>query len=215
MPNRILRDWTDSERVNALSANAEVFFVRLIMKADDRGRHNAAPQLLKSYLYPLKDVRIADISRWCAECVDAGLIANVESNGKRYIEIQKFGQSAKKASGSIVAQPENIYFDYDGDRKIHGITAAQLDLWREFYDGLDVGHELRQASAWLDANRRRIDIKRFLVNWLNKAQDRAKNTPANSATTRYGRQPLDEEAVSKRAAHLREVFGDDFEGVEG
>lgn len=34
MPNRILRDCTDSEKINKLSVHAERFFYRLIMKVD-------------------------------------------------------------------------------------------------------------------------------------------------------------------------------------
>ena len=71
---------------------------------------------------------------------------------------------------------EKIFFDYEGDRKLHGITKRQLAMWREIYDALDVEKELRKASAWLDANKRKIDIKKFLVNWLNKAQDRTRTT---------------------------------------
>ena len=174
MANRIIRDWTDSESVNALSANAEVFFVRLIMKADANGRHIAAPQLLKAYLYPLKDVRGADISRWCAECVDAGLIAIVESNGKRYVEIRKFTQPGK--GKSTAAQPVKLTFDYEGDCKIHGINKAQLELWKELFPAVDVEAELRAASAWLDGHRknRKTDIRRFITSWLIRHQDRAK-----------------------------------------
>ena len=69
---------------------------------------------------------------------------------------------------------EKIFFDYDGDRRLHGITKDQLAMWKGIYDALNVEEELRKASAWLDANKRKIDIKKFLVNWLNKAQDHAR-----------------------------------------
>ena len=52
MPNRILRDWTDSEPVNSLSVHAERLFVRLIMKADDYGRLTDHPKLLRAMLFP-------------------------------------------------------------------------------------------------------------------------------------------------------------------
>ena len=73
-------------------------------------------------------------------------------------------------------KPEKpIYFDYAGDAKIHGITRDLLERWKELYPAVDVEQELKSASAWLDANRknRKSDLKRFLVNWLNKTQDRA------------------------------------------
>lgn len=71
--------------------------------------------------------------------------------------------------------PEKIFFDYDGDARIHGITQQQLDLWKENFPAVDVETELKSASAWLDGNRknRKTDVKRFLVNWLKRQQDRA------------------------------------------
>lgn len=80
-------------------------------------------------------------------------------------------------------KPEKpIYFDYSGDAKIHGITRELLERWKELYPAVDVEQELKSASAWLDANRknRKSDLKRFLVNWLNKTQDRAKPVPGRT-----------------------------------
>ena len=240
MPNRILRPWVDSEAVNSLSDAAEVFFVRLIQCADDYGRFYGTPMLLKSYLFPLKDKRVADISRWIAECVKAGLIADYEVAGKRFVEIRKFNQrlrlkgdskfpappdesppddsqmtvmcqscdsqmtarSEKREARSDIKvseqssstfspepgnpgnpgkrTPEKIFFDYDGDARIHGITQQQLDLWKENFPAVDVETELKSASAWLDGNRknRKTDVKRFLVNWLKRQQDRAPRVAA-------------------------------------
>ena len=259
MPNRILRPWLDSEAVNSLNDAEEVFFIRLIMAADDFGRFYGTPQLLKSYLYPLKDKQTADMPRLVAACEKAGMIASYEVSGRRYIQILKFKQQVRTAeskfpepppeilarcetskkrgasakqmqsecvandmqmrskceadeqqtqsnctrntetetktdiqmdsdkSSSITPEPgnpgspgrrnaaEHLFFDYTGDRKIHGITPELLSYWREMYPALDVEAELKKASTWLDGNRknRKTDLKRFLVNWLNKAQDRA------------------------------------------
>ena len=63
MPNRILRDYTDSVPVNRLDWLGECLFVRLIQKADDYGRFHGNPTLVKSLLFPLKDgLRDSDIS---------------------------------------------------------------------------------------------------------------------------------------------------------
>jgi hypothetical protein len=82
----------DSEKVNALSYGAEVFYVHLILKADDFGRFDARVPVLRSYLFPLRPIRDTDISRWIAECEKAGLIAVHGTDGKRYIEILRFNQ---------------------------------------------------------------------------------------------------------------------------
>ena len=118
MPERLLRDWTDSEAVDQLSWQAECLFVRLIMKADDFGRYHGNPKLLKSLLFPLKDgLRDADISRWIAECETAGLIRvyTDKVSGKPFIEIRKYGQRlrTKKAkfpdeNGNLLADCRNL-----------------------------------------------------------------------------------------------------------
>ena len=261
MPNRILRPWLDSEAVNTLTDAEEVFFIRLIMAADDFGRFYGTPQLLKSYLYPLKDKRTADMPRLVAACEKAGMIASYEVSGRRYIQILKFKQQVRTAeskfpepppeilarcetskkrgakakqmqsecvaddmqmnitceadetqtqsnctrntetetktdikmvselhSSTITPEPgkpgspgrrnaekTHLFFDYEGDSRIHGVTPELLAYWREMYPALDIEAELKKASAWLDGNRknRKTDLKRFIVNWFNKAQDRA------------------------------------------
>ncbi len=92
MANRILRDWTDSEIIDTLSFQAEVLFIRLFMKADDYGCFHANPKLVKAAIFPLKDIREADITRWIAECKESGLIALYENSGKKYLVINNFGQ---------------------------------------------------------------------------------------------------------------------------
>lgn len=97
MPNRMLRDWTDSEKVHSLSAEAERFFTRLIMKADDYGRYHADTKLLRAYLFPLYAGAIKEtkIQQWLNECEAADLIFCYEVNGKKYLEIKLFEQKLK------------------------------------------------------------------------------------------------------------------------
>ena len=98
MPKRMLRDWTDSEPVNSLDWRDEVFFTRLIMKADDFGRFSANPKLLRSLLFPFKDgLRDTDMTRALVACRDAGLIRLYTSaQGKPLLEIVNFGQRMDK-----------------------------------------------------------------------------------------------------------------------
>ena len=98
MPNRILRDWTDSETIEMLDVHAERFFVRLIMKVDDFGRYTANLKMLKSTLFPLKsDIRETDISRWLAACNDSGLISLYNIASKEYLEIKNFKQRLRQS----------------------------------------------------------------------------------------------------------------------
>lgn len=99
MPNRMLRDWTGSDKINNISVHAERFLIRLIMKVDDYGCFYADSRLLKANLFPLilDNVRDADILRWMAECQKAGLIVVYENSGKRYVMIVDFKQRLDRA----------------------------------------------------------------------------------------------------------------------
>lgn len=90
----MLRDWTDSEKMNKLSVGAERFFVRLIMKADDFGRYYADPCLLRSFLYPriVEKVKEADISKFLNECQKNDVLSVYEVDAKLYLQINEFGQ---------------------------------------------------------------------------------------------------------------------------
>lgn len=103
---------------------------------------------------------------------------------------------------------EKIFFEYEGDKKIHGITPEQLALWKENYPALDVEQELKKASSWLDANRknRKKDVKRFLVNWLNRQQDRAPKAPGMQQNDNYSGSYR--ERLRKRIAELNEIPGE-------
>lgn len=102
MPNRMLRDWTLSDKINSLSVHAERFFTRLIMQADDYGCFYADHRILKAKLFPLLDgLRDTDISRWMAECHKTGLIVIYEADSKRYLQIVDFRQRLDKAKSKF------------------------------------------------------------------------------------------------------------------
>ena len=109
MPTRLLRDWTDSEPVNGLSWQEEVFFTRLIMKVDDFGRFSANPKLLNSLLFPLKDgIRDAEISRILTNLQSADLIAVYEVKGKSYLEIKKLGTKPRSIKSKFPSPCEQM-----------------------------------------------------------------------------------------------------------
>jgi hypothetical protein len=117
MPSRIIREgWLESEPINGLSKEAEVFFLRLCLRADDYGRYHANPILLKSNLYPLKEaIRSTDIPRWVAECETAGLVRCYEHSKKRFLEIIKFGQRTRTDSKFPSPEDEGVTFCQTND----------------------------------------------------------------------------------------------------
>lgn len=92
MANRVLRDWTQSEIINELDHKAEVFFTRLIMKADDYGCFYGNYKLLKSALYPLRDILDNELKDCILQCEKIQLIYLYVVDNKDYIRINNFGQ---------------------------------------------------------------------------------------------------------------------------
>ena len=102
MPNRIIRDGIlSSELVNSLSWAEEIFYRRLMSVVDDHGRFHAQPKLLRAACYPLHIDKVSDsdIGKWLSACETAGLVrVYPASDGKRYVEIVKFGQQVRSKS---------------------------------------------------------------------------------------------------------------------
>lgn len=101
MPNRIVREAIlSSEAVSALSWAEEVFYRRLMSIADDYGRHEANPQLIRARCYPLQTdaVKAKDVSAWMEACQKAGILTLYSAGGKTYLQINKFQQQTRTAS---------------------------------------------------------------------------------------------------------------------
>ncbi len=107
MPNRILREGIlTSDRVDMLTAEAEVFYRRLMSVVDDYGRFEAKPVMLRVNCFPLRVDSIKDsaIVRWLDECVIAGLVRLYEVKAKSYLELLDFRQRTR---ASKFPDPEN------------------------------------------------------------------------------------------------------------
>lgn len=148
MPERLLRDWTDSEAVDKISWQAECLFVRLIMKADDYGRYHGNPKLLRSLLFPLKDgLRDADISRWIAECETAGLIRVYPDkvSGKPFIEIRKYGQRLRTKKAKFPDENGSLSADCGRLRQI-AADCGKVRLEEEVEEEDNHTHRARKCA---------------------------------------------------------------------
>ncbi len=77
MPDRYLRQGLRTSKViGGLSDPAFRMYALLLTHHDDYGRFEAVPELLRVELFPYRidRIRVADITRWLAECHDAGAI---------------------------------------------------------------------------------------------------------------------------------------------
>jgi len=97
MPNRMLRDWTDSLRFEALPANAERLFVRLIMKADDFGRFHADARLVRAACFPFEDYQTKGVKADLETLAERGLIYPYTVDGSEYLAIINYGQRLKQS----------------------------------------------------------------------------------------------------------------------
>jgi hypothetical protein len=126
MPNRILRDWTDSYRVEALTAAGERMFVRLIMKVDDHGRFHADPRLVKSACFPLLTVPDTHVGRWLDELDAAGLIVRYEVAGRKCLSICGFAQRLR-AKRAKFPPPDGQPDDWSPSNDGHMTVIRQTD----------------------------------------------------------------------------------------
>lgn len=129
MPNRILRPWQDSFRINQLSDQAELFFVRLIMTVDDFGRFHAHPALLRANLFPLRIERIPEksVEKWRDECAAAGLFYLFEYKGQKFLEINKFNQRTRQQSSRFPSVTDADRHDDRQDVSHNGSHSAHGD----------------------------------------------------------------------------------------
>lgn len=102
MPNRYVREAAiESEGVNALSWQAEVFWRRLLNRVDDFGRFTANPALLRARLFPLQLERVSvkDIERLLKESESAGLLFRYNADcGKAFLVLNKWEVGRAKKS---------------------------------------------------------------------------------------------------------------------
>lgn len=88
------------EHYNSISVFARDFFVRLWTHADDFGRDDARPVMLRTQLYPLllDKVGESDIERALLECERASLVRPYSVNGRPYLEILNYNQRIRTKS---------------------------------------------------------------------------------------------------------------------
>lgn len=101
MPNRYIReDAIESEPVNDLTWQGEVFWRRLLNRVDDFGRFSAHPELLRASLFPLQLVKVSaqDIDRLLVECEEKGLLYTYTVGAKRLLVMNKWEQGRAKES---------------------------------------------------------------------------------------------------------------------
>ena len=201
MPNRLLKEGiVDSDKIDRLSPEAEVFFYRLLVVADDLGRMDARPAIVRARCFPLKESLSAEkISKWVDQVWEAGLIGRFTVDGKSYIQILEWEQRVRsngkypgpddghlsvncptdvglgkgKGKGLGASNANDVRFDAGSG--VWSVPDLMRSQWEAAYPATDLDTELAKAGAWLLANpkNQKSNYARFLTNWLTRSQDRA------------------------------------------
>ena len=125
MPNRILKESIcTSETIDELSAFEETFFYRLIVSCDDYGIMDARPAILKSRLFPLKEIRLQQIEDALRKLTSAELVSTYEVDGKPFLLMNTWDrhQQIRAARGK--------YPGPDGKIPSNGIRPKPSDIIR-------------------------------------------------------------------------------------
>ncbi|WP_367871822.1 hypothetical protein [Luteolibacter sp. Populi] len=101
---------------------------------------------------------------------DGTLTAQIEEGeegGKR----KEGGISFARDGASSCPVPE---LGWSAEKGFAGITEGDRKQWAEAYPALDIASQLARAAEWLKANphRRKKAVRRFITNWLARAQER-------------------------------------------
>lgn len=114
--------------------------------------------------------------------------------------IEYTAQSCKSISEPTAAandDPPLVVIPLNGKTKEFPITQQMIDDWQKDFPSVDVLSELRKMHAWSEANpnkRKTIKgVKRFIVNWLSREQDRIKSSSVGGGSAAvnsgYSRHP--------------------------
>lgn len=130
MPNRLLKEGiVDSDRINALSAQAEVFFYRLLVVSDDYGCMDARPSILRARCFPLRDNITTDhLAKWMNELVEQKLVVTYSADGQPYLQVLRWEQRIR--SKGKYPQPT--------EEQLNG-ECQTVDSNVQTYDGLGMG----------------------------------------------------------------------------
>ena len=87
------------------------------------------------------------------------------------------------ADGEEKAEVPVLYLPLIGNLQFP-IFAKDIEDWQPAYPAIDVLQELYRMRSWFDANpknkKTELGIKRFIVNWLGRSQDRVPRTQPNA-----------------------------------
>lgn len=112
MPMRMLKATIcESRKVNALSAEEERLFYRLLVQVDDYGRMDGRPAILRARCFPLKlnEVTDKDVSGWLQGLTAVGLVTEYVVDGSPLLCLPAFSRHQRlRAKRSQYPPPDGV-----------------------------------------------------------------------------------------------------------
>lgn len=130
MPNRIIKETIcTSDNLDRLTAFQETVFYRLIVNCDDYGRMDARARILASKLFPLKDIRAAQIDDALRALTSAELVTLYEVDGKPFLQMNTWDKHQQiRAKRSKYPAPE------------HGVIASDINCNHMISNDINCNH---------------------------------------------------------------------------
>jgi len=225
MPNRTLRDWTDSRAIFDAGEAAENLFCRLIMKADDHGRYTAEIPLLLRFCYPLRsDLSESDIVGRLQSLDAAGLVACYEvcaagdskwvsgmdlvharyDGCKRILVIPNFRQGSRRRKSKFPSPPLGSPPVIRASARLHN-------------DAIEADHDIRTDASGVRlfaAIPTNLNTPEFLLAWESLVARRKAHhwsTRADWANTQLER--FSQWGVGRAVAAIKHTLEQNYQGV--
>lgn len=98
------------------------------------------------------------------------------------IQRNRGSTSAPNGASSASALAASTEISWTSSEGFVGITDGDLAGWKIAYPALHLESQIARASEWLLANptKRKKAIRRFLTNWLSRAQERGGDIAVSS-----------------------------------
>ena len=152
-------------------------------------------QVEKNKTYSLKDTAhatpcIQSFEPLDTECIQNGYKMDTQDSiGKYRLDkdsIYNTSYSAEPESSTAMKKPFITFPCIKGES--FDVTDEYLEQLKGYYPGLDVEQQIRNMRSWIDGNpnsrKTASGMKRFITNWLNREQNRARPAQAQQETER-------------------------------
>lgn len=110
MPNRIISSGIlTSESLSQLTWFEQCVFFKLLVLADDYGRYDGRPAVIKGQAFSLHNVTNADIQNALSRLAAVGIVSNYEVDGRPYLQLEHWGkyQRLRNSKAKYPAPPDS------------------------------------------------------------------------------------------------------------